>query len=138
MESTLAEMAASKVYGYKAKAAMDFAQSGDPEALHNMHLLDKIESSINTTGRVPGIKPEYARSGSRWKHDHIVDDNTPYGSWATFERLSGKVRGHTRLERADATGVTLRMDCYAIPEMWLNIALTWEELDEMMAQRPTA
>lgn len=134
--STLQELAANNVGGYQEPFAKKFVKEKDLESLGLMQSIQEIEKSINTKGRVPGIKPEYIKSG-RW--GHLVPDPSISGTMgqkAYYERYSGTVRGHTRFIYADKKGAVFRTDCYAMPEMWLEAHLTWEELEDVMKKRP--
>jgi len=135
-ETSLQKLSANNVPGYEKPYAKDFAKDGDTTSLGLMQYIQKIEEGINTKGRVPGIKPEYIGQG--WGRYAVVDaaPMDVFGSKAYFERCSGKVRGNTRFIYADEKGPVFRTDCFAIPEMWLEAHLTWEELVEVMKERP--
>lgn len=121
--------------GYEEPYAKEFGEMGNMRSLGFIYGIQQIEKSINTKGRIPGIRPEYIRGkwGNLAEDPSVIDT---FGTKAYFERCSGTVRASTKFIRSDEKGAVFRTDCFAIPEMWLEAHLTWEELDEVMKERP--
>jgi hypothetical protein len=127
---SLQHLSADALSGFANTYAKSFVESNDINDLVMAQVLLEADKQVNTIGRVPGIPPIL----SRWEVD--PDERAIYPPEIYAERKSGKVRGITSFQGINSKGVILRTDCLAIPEMWLEIQLTWEQLEEMVAKRP--
>ncbi len=132
MSDTLKRLAAQAVPGYANEDACKFARTSDPEYLDNMHMLAEMESKINTVGRIPPIPDHMDVPG--WPHVKVkVQEGDAYCSQMRFERMTGKLRAHTRFSHVTEEGAVFRTDCLAVPELWWETTLTQEELEEALS-----
>lgn len=129
----LAQLAATHIKGYKHAPAMKFAKTGNPDALETMGIARNLTQRINTVGRVPPIRPSMNPKTLRYDNEFEV---AVYGQQGATERITGKFRGETRFLNATSEGAVFRADSFAFPEAYWCTLITWEELENVMAQRP--
>jgi hypothetical protein len=135
---TLTQLAASKVPGYAHQPATKFAKSLRVEDLHDVIYAESVERSINSVGRIPAISRCNVVRGMIGcaMHTHIRKmEKEMYPGKAIHERETGKFRGTAVFRNAiDDNRITLRVDSWSVPEMWIEITLTREELQSALEE----
>lgn len=156
--TSLAEIAAGNVRGYAWAPAQKFASSGNPDHFSDITMMLELETNINTTGRVPPPKNQCSSgfcNDSLTRAHYIMDKHYPHsihcektkelltsaivlGPQQTLERMTGVVRGTTKLQCASKDTATFHFGCASMLEMWLDIKLTRADLEEALKEMDEA
>jgi len=116
---TLVDLSSRKIDGHPGFCARMFARDPGPDNLEMMDYALDAEHNINVRGRVPGIKPE---------REDIEVFKSVFGADLTFQRITGQIKTQCVLESRHDDGVMFSINSLAIPEMWLEIVLSPEQI----------
>jgi hypothetical protein len=140
---TLLSLAANSITGPAGHHARIFEKTKDLHHLNMAHMYANLQDKTNVTGRVPVPKgicgwylcPENSRvpkhSSFCASQREIIQRERMHGQELELARLTGKMLGTAVISGEHPSGgVSIRVDSIVYPELWMEIVLSPEQVQE--------